>query len=176
MSVAIRPAKPDDATAIARLHALTHRATYAPLIDGPYEAPSPSRRLAEWQAALAGSGLTLVAVEGDRIVGFGHAEGDRIEPLHVDPAYHRHGIGRALMRDLLDGLQARAIPSAIFNVFARNAKAIAFYEALGARRTGTETMTDAPVPYLDFVYEIETGLGSLRPASFHAPRKHAAPR
>jgi ribosomal protein S18 acetylase RimI-like enzyme len=157
MSVTVRPATPDDATAIADLHALTHRATYAPLIDGPYEAPPPSLRLAEWQAALAGPGFTLVAVvDGDRVVGFGHAEGDRIEPLHVDPAYHRRGIGRALLRDLLDGLQARAVPSAIFNVFARNAKAIAFYEALGARRTGAETMTDAPVPYLDFVYEIDT--------------------
>lgn len=166
MSVTVRPATPDDATAIARLHALTHRATYAPLIDGPYEAPPPSRRLAEWRAALAGSGFTLVAVDGDRVVGFGHAEGDRIEPLHVDPAYHRRGIGRALLRDLLDGLQARAVPSAIFNVFARNAKAIAFYEAQGARRIGAETMNDAPVPYLDFVYEIETGCPGGLPEAF----------
>lgn len=156
MSIVIRPATPDDAMAIATLHVETHRATYAPLIDGPYEAPPLSQRLAEWQAALAGTGLTLVAIEAGRIVGYCHAEGDRIEPLHVDPACHRRGIGRALMEHLLAGLRARSVPGAIFNVFARNAKAIAFYEALGARRIGTATMTDAPVPYLDFVYQIDT--------------------
>lgn len=154
MTVAIRPAGPEDAPAIARLHIETHRATYEPLIEGTYEAPWD--RLAEWQVALAGPGLTLVAFDGDRIVGFAHAEGERIEPLHVAPSHHRHGIGRALLHQLLDGLHERSIPSAIFNVFAGNARAVAFYEALGARRIGTETMTDAPKPYLDFVYRIET--------------------
>jgi len=158
MSVTIRPATPDDAAAIARLHAESHRATYEPLIDGPYEPASLPDRLGEWRAALAGPGLTLVALDGVQVVGFAHAEGDRIEPLHVDRSYHRQGVGSALLRQLLDGMHARSISSAIFNVFAGNAKAIAFYEALGARRIGTETMTDAPKPYLDFVYRIETAI------------------
>ena len=156
MSVAIRPATPDDAVAIAELHVETHRATYEPLIDGPYEAPSFAARLVEWQAALAGAGLTLVALDAGRIVGFVHAEGDRIEPLHVAPAHHRRGIGRALLLRLLAGLRARSVPSAIFNVYERNAQAIAFYEALGARRIGMATMTDAPRPYLDVVFRIGT--------------------
>jgi len=156
MSIAIRPATPADALAIGQLHVETHRATYEPLIDGPYETPSDRR--AEWQAALAGPGLTLVALDGDRIVGFAHAEGDRIEPLHVAPSHHRLGIGSALFRHLLQGLAARQVPSAVFNVFAGNAKAIAFYETLGARRVGSETMTDAPKPYLDLVYRIDTAI------------------
>jgi ribosomal protein S18 acetylase RimI-like enzyme len=156
MSVTIRPATSADAAEIARLHIETHRATYEPLIDGPYSASFD--RLTEWQAALAGPGLTLVAVETDRIVGFAHAEGDRIEPLHVDPSYHRQGIGRRLFLELLRRLASRSVPSAIFNVFATNAKAIAFYEALGAQRIGTETMTDAPKPYLDLVYRIDTAI------------------
>ena len=156
MSIEIRPATPADAVAIARLHLETHRVTYEPLIDGPYEASFD--RLAEWQAALAGPGLTLIALDGDRIVGFAHALGDRIEPLHVDPTYHRQGIGRRLFLQLLQGLASRSVPSAIFNVFATNAKAIAFYEALGAKRIGTETMTDAPKPYLDLVYRIDTAI------------------
>jgi len=156
MSVLIRPATPDDAAAIARLHVRTHRTTYAPLIDGPYEAPPFERRLAEWHGMLQGPGLSFVAVEDARIVGFIHAEGDRIEPLHVAPSHHRRGLGRALLRQVLDGLQARSIPLAIFNVFERNAQAIAFYEALGARRIGVETMTDAPVSYQDVVFRIGT--------------------
>lgn len=156
MSIAIRSATPDDAAEIARRHVEIHRATYAPLIDGPYLAPTFDDRLAEWQAALAGPGLTLVAVDAGRIVGYIHAAGDRIEPLHVAPTHQRHGIGRDLMRHLLDGLHRRSVPSAIFNVFSKNARAIAFYEALGATRIGTETMTDAPAPYLDIVYRIDT--------------------
>jgi ribosomal protein S18 acetylase RimI-like enzyme len=157
MSVAIRPAMPDDAIAIAKLHVETHRATYEPLIDGLYEAPLFEARRAEWQAALAGAGLTLVALDADRIVGFVHAEGDRIEPLHVASSHHRQGIGRALLLQLLAGLRARSVPSAVFNVLAGNARAIAFYERLGARRIGLETMTDAPRPYLDVVFRIDTG-------------------
>lgn len=156
MTIAIRPATPADAAAIARLHVETHRATYAPLIDGPYRAPALADRRAEWQARLAGPGLSFVAIEADRIVGIGHAEGERIEPLHVAPSHHRRGIGRALLRHLLGGLSARGLSSALFNVLATNARAIAFYEALGARRIGSETMTDAPAPYLDFVYRIDT--------------------
>ncbi len=156
MTIAIRPATPTDAAAIAQLHVETHRATYAPLIDGPYEAPALADRQAEWRQMLAGPGLSFVATEAGRIVGVGHAEGARIEPLHVAPSHHRRGIGRALLGHLLDGLSARGVSSAIFNVLATNARAIAFYEAEGARRIGSETMTDAPAPYLDFVYRIDT--------------------
>jgi len=127
MSVRIRPATPDDAAAIARLHLRTHRATYAPLIDGPYQAPPFSRRLADWRSMLDGPGLSFVATEDDVIVGFIHAGGERIEPLHVAPSHHRRGLGRALLLQVLDGLRARGVPSAIFNVFEPNARAIAFY-------------------------------------------------
>lgn len=156
MSVAIRPATPDDAAAIARLHVRTHRATYAPLIEGPYQAPPFSRRLADWRSMLGGPGLSFVATDGSRIVGFIHAEGERIEPLHVASSHHRRGLGRALLLQLLDALRTREIPSAIFNVFECNARAIAFYEALGAQRIAIETMTDAPVPYQDIVFRIAT--------------------
>lgn len=156
MAIAIRPAIPTDAAAIARLHVESHRATYAPLIDGPYLAPTLADRQAEWQAMLAGPGLSIVAIEAGRIVGVGHAEDARIELLHVAPSHHRRGIGRALLRRLLDGLSARGVSFAIFNVLAANGRAITFYEAQGACRIGSETMTDAPAPYLDFVYRIET--------------------
>lgn len=155
MAITIRPATPADAAEIAQLHAETHRATYAPLIDGPYQAPALADRQAEWREMLAGPGLSFVAIEAGRIVGIGHAEGARIEPLNVVPSHHQRGIGQALLRRLLDGLSARGEPFAIFNVLAANGPAIAFYEAQGAHRIGSETMTDAPAPYLDFVYRID---------------------
>jgi len=45
MSVTVRPATPDDATAIADLHALTHRATDAPVpyLDFVYEIDTAAR-------------------------------------------------------------------------------------------------------------------------------------
>jgi GNAT superfamily N-acetyltransferase len=150
----IRPATPGDAARIGRLQAEVHRATYEPLIDGPYGTPPTT----DWPAILAGPDLVFVAVVDSALVGFGLARGDRIETLYVAPSHQRRGIGQALFRRLLQGLHARAIPAARFNVLARNARAIAFYEALGARQVGTEVMTDAPLPYLDVVFRIEIAI------------------
>jgi len=150
----IRAAMPGDAAALARLQAETHRATYEPLIDGPYVAPG----FADWRAILAGPDLVVVALVDGALVGFGRAAGDRIETLYVARSHQRQGIGRALLRRLLQGLQARAIPAARLNVLATNLAAIAFYEAEGAERIGTEVMTDAPKPYLDVVLRIGTSI------------------
>jgi hypothetical protein len=65
-------------------------------------------------------------------------------------------LGHEPHNHLLGALRDRAVSSVIFNVFAGNARAVAFYEAMGAERLGTEQMHDAPKPYLDYVYRIGT--------------------
>lgn len=44
-----------------------------------------------------------VATIGDTIVGFAATDGDWLRHLYVDPAWHRRGIGTALLRTACDG-------------------------------------------------------------------------
>src|SRR5262249_11777744 len=73
--VVLRPARPDDATAIARLHTAVWRDTYRALAPAAaFQALDEPRRLARWQELLTdGSGgmRTLVAEADGVIVGFG---------------------------------------------------------------------------------------------------------
>jgi ribosomal protein S18 acetylase RimI-like enzyme len=156
VTVELRPATSTDAAALSRLHAEVHRITYAPLIGSSYVGLSPAALRAEWNARLAGGNITLLANGGDRLLGFCHAEHDRIELLYVASGSQRQGIGKALLRAVLDRLRCRSVEAATLNVLATNAEAIAFYETRGARRIGTEVMTDAAPHYLDIVLTIDT--------------------
>lgn len=153
----IRAATPVDAGAIAAVHLLSHRETYIPLVgEADYWPVDPAERLAEWQCVLAG-GIVLVAIAAGGVVGFGHAEGDRILTLYILPAWHRQGVGRALLAELCHVLAARGVGLARFAVLAVNKKAIAFYEALGARATGKVLIEEHGLRYEDRLFEIATG-------------------
>ncbi|HVG24640.1 MAG TPA: arsenic resistance N-acetyltransferase ArsN2, partial [Thermoanaerobaculia bacterium] len=55
----------------------------------------------------------LIARDGDRVVGCGGAEAYQfaalIRSVAVDPAYRSHGVGRRLVRQLLDRLASRGL-------------------------------------------------------------------
>ena len=154
----IRSAIPAEAGAIADVHLLSHRETYVPLVgEANYWPIDPAERLAEWQRALAGEDIVLVAIAAGRVVGFGHVEGARIHTLYILPAWHRRGIGRALLAELCRVLAARGVARACFAVLAVNKKAIAFYEALGARATGKILIEEDGMSYEDRLFEIATG-------------------
>ena len=157
----IRPATGADAGAIADVHLVSHRETYIPLIgQGAYWPIDAAERLAEWQQALAGDGIVLVAIAAGRVIGFGHAEGERIHTLYILPAWHRRGIGRALIAELCRVLAARGVALAHFAVLEVNKKAIAFYEALGARATGKALIEEHGMTYEDRLFEIATSLAT----------------
>ncbi|HVZ01955.1 MAG TPA: GNAT family N-acetyltransferase [Dongiaceae bacterium] len=140
--VAIRRARPEDATPIARLHVKTWRETYrglAPesavrILDLPY-------RHAVWVKMLEQAARTvLVGAARGRIVAIGSsgpATVPALEPhgeisyLYVDAALAGRGVGRRMMAALAADLRERGFASAALGVVAANAAAIAFYERLG---------------------------------------------
>jgi ribosomal protein S18 acetylase RimI-like enzyme len=165
-SFEIRRATPDDAEAIAEAHLQSHLETYPPLVGIENYRPSDKMgkmgRLEQWTNALQGPGVAFVAVaDGGVVVGFTHALGNRITTLYLLAAWQRRGIGRALLRRLLEDLEGRGFEKATFAVLAVNVRAIAFYESQGARRTGVVTVEEPDLPgisYEDGLYEIPTSV------------------
>ncbi len=72
-----------------------------------------------------------VALRGQHVIGFIAMIGDFIGALFVSPDHHRVGIGRALV-----GFEAERRATMSVEVYEDNAKARAFYEALGFAQTG----------------------------------------
>ena len=158
-TIEIRQALPADAEAIAEVHRQSHLETYPPLVGAKnYRPRSKDSHLAQWQQALAGPGDAFVASDAGRIVGFTHARGERITTLYILAAWHRRGIGRALLARLCQALAGRGVPKATFAVLAVNTKAIAFYESLGARPTGRVVIEEREGSYEDRLFKIDTAI------------------
>ena len=69
----------------------------------------------------------LVALDSEeRLVGFMGVNGQEIESLFIDPAFHRRGLGRAFIAEA-----STRSPHLEVGVNAQNKQAVAFYEALG---------------------------------------------
>jgi predicted N-acetyltransferase YhbS len=101
----------------------------------------------------------FVATAGDRIVGVcaleRHDSHVSLEHMWIDPDHHRQGIGRALVRRVLD---AAADAGASTIVVHSDPFAEPFYLRLGARRVGalSAPMPGAPdraLPILEFVVQ-----------------------
>lgn len=140
-SVMIRHAVPADAPALTRLYSQPE--TQAATLHLPY--PSPSL----WEQKLASprAGVhMLVACIDEQVVGQLTLEGVTTARrrhcasigMGVDPAFHRRGVGKALMAAMVDlcdnWLQVTRIE---LTVFADNHKAIALYQQFGFRIEGT---------------------------------------
>lgn len=113
-------------------------------------AVDPAARLTRWKEILREtdwpSSGTLVAVDGNRVMGF-----SRIRPaggvdrettgevgaFHVSPDHLRQGIGRTLMGVTLPHLANAGFDNAILWVVHGNGPAIHFYEAMRWRLDGT---------------------------------------
>lgn len=135
--IAIRAATVADAEAIATVHVQSHREAYAGLFGPGYAAPTVAERRDMWRQVLPGGGA-YVALDADRVVGFGHARDGRITTLYILASHHRLGIGRRLLRALLAHLSAQGVAEASFDVLAANTGAIRFYEAHGAVCVGQD--------------------------------------
>ena len=86
---------------------------------------------------------TLVAKDGDRVIGFacagavnGEIDAGEVYALYVLEEYQHQGIGYALMREALSLLKGCRV--VYLWAFKENAKAIRFYEHVGFRQDGTE--------------------------------------
>jgi GNAT superfamily N-acetyltransferase len=147
--VKIRVAQGDDLEALRAIYVAASLSNDG---DRPHLLQHPE--VLEFSGAGVGEGRTAVAVEGgaDAIVGFATyaVSGVAMEvvDLFVEPAHMRHGVGRALLRDLVE--RARGLGLARLEVTA-NQHALAFYEAVGFVTDGERATQFSVAPHMALV-------------------------
>jgi GNAT superfamily N-acetyltransferase len=155
-AVLIRPARADEALAVAEAHVRADRETYAPIFGPQFEAVEIGRSQLRWDAALGAGDVLLVAIEAERIVGFAHATPSWMSALYLLATHLRRGIGLRLLVALCEALRARGVAEIGFRAVADNAGAIAFYEAVGARIAGREMQGEGAAAWEDIVFTLAT--------------------
>ena len=142
MSLSFRAAGPDDAEAVALLHADSWRRHYrGAYADSFLDGDVVANRLAVWSARLASptGGATLLAENSAGPVGFVHVVfdhdakwGSLVDNLHVTRDRQGSGIGRALMVLAAGAVTERAAGTALYLwVLEQNTAAQGFYRTLG---------------------------------------------
>ncbi|HZV50893.1 MAG TPA: GNAT family N-acetyltransferase [Candidatus Dormibacteraeota bacterium] len=143
-----RPARVEDAYAIARVHVESWRTTYPGLVPDQFLAGMRVDEYAErWRRMLTGHAaghVTFVVEEAERIVGFasgGREREDRSRRGELYAIYllreaQGRGHGRALVRAVAGALRAQGLTSLIVWVLRDNLPARAFYEHLGGAYAG----------------------------------------
>jgi ribosomal protein S18 acetylase RimI-like enzyme len=174
VSLRIRPAQREDATAIARIHVAAWQAAYAGIIDEAYLAAlSTAQREAYWAQAIAQGrpGLLLAQDDGGAVTGwiaFGDcrdadapATRGEVWAIYVDPACWSQGAGQALWQQARERLLEQGKADASLWVLAANQRAIRFYAALGfvpePASARTITVAGAPIDELRQVCALAPG-------------------
>jgi len=147
--ITVRPARPDDAEGITRIHLSGWERGYADLMPASYltrrtaEGPARVVQRREHLETEQGRTQTLVAVDGTDVLGFTNFGPDRDDPtvgevyaIYVDPDRLSTGIGQAMMTEAVDRLRARGLAPVRLWVLAGNARGLAFYERYGFRPDG----------------------------------------
>jgi GNAT superfamily N-acetyltransferase len=142
----LRTAQPQDAAAIAALHAHSWRHAYRGILrDHFLDGPVFADRLELWRVRLADLAAcerqqVWIAPAHGTILGFACVIADvdptwgaLLDNLHVEPAMHGHGLGRLLLATAAKSLAQRRSPSRLHLwVYDRNLAARRFYERCGA--------------------------------------------
>ena len=147
----VRPARPDDARAIAAVHVRSWQAGYRGIIAGAIlDAITVDDRERLWRGYLTDPDdeiRTLVAEQNGEVVGFvslaAESRDDDAAPgvaeipaLYVDPARWRSGAGRALVEAALERLRAGGAAEVSLWVLEDNERGRAFYAACGFTADG----------------------------------------
>jgi ribosomal protein S18 acetylase RimI-like enzyme len=139
----IVPATVENAPGIAGVHVRSWQAAYAGILDAEFlQGISIDSRAQQWQGNLQrNESQTLVAQRGDSVLGFvsygrcrdkdAPADRGEIWALYADPAAWGQGVGLALMRSAVAGLQALGHTSTSLWVLGQNQRGIRFYQAFG---------------------------------------------
>jgi ribosomal protein S18 acetylase RimI-like enzyme len=147
-----RPARAEDAPAVAGLHADSWRRHYRGAYSDTFlDGDVLSDRVVVWTALLARADpqrLTLLAEDG-QLAGFANTLFDQdpswgalLENLHVREDHHREGIGTRLLARTAEAVRARPEGTGLYLwVLEQNTAAQAFYEARGARCVGRDLVT-----------------------------------
>lgn len=139
----IRFAKPENAVALAELHAEAWRYAYRGIIPGIALERLIARRGQIWWRSVCESGDGALVLEFDkRIAGYATFGRCRLRSdppmgeiceLYVKPECHGAGFGRALFDEARRHLRARGLHGLIVWALADNELARGFYRALGGR-------------------------------------------
>lgn len=148
--VTLRPARPNEAEALARLHVAVWRATYRDY--APAEAVAildEARRLPYWMDVLSSddpqTGAIVAARANDTLAGVisfapskyeAFAGRTEIKHLYVDRDAQGQGIGRRLLNAVLDRAQYRPGTGIALAVVRQNEGARAFYRSMGGLEVG----------------------------------------
>lgn len=146
--VTVRPAVPDDADAIARIHVETWRAAYAGLLPddvlASLDVEARRRTWRGWLARDARPGAATFVAEGDAtIVGFASTGPARDEEatgelyaIYVEPDHWGTGAGRLLLEHAEAALREDGYGAALLWVLEGNERAERFYRAAGWGQDG----------------------------------------
>lgn len=136
-------ARPEDAARIAEIHVLAWQAAYEGILpQDSLDNLSIPQRQAFWERRLAsGDSTVLVAMRGTDLIGwlvYGKSRDDdadsgvlEIYGLYVDPRGWRSGVGFRLWSEFRQRVAAAPVDEVTLWVLAANARARAFYEAMG---------------------------------------------
>jgi ribosomal protein S18 acetylase RimI-like enzyme len=141
----IRPARLEDAEAIARVHVATWRAAYGHAVPSEMLAAVDVGERAElWKGWLAGPSATFVGEVGDEVCGFvnvgasvDHPGEGELFSIYVLPTAWGTGLATALIDAGEEELRTRGFTRARLNVLADNPRARRFYERQGWARGET---------------------------------------
>ena len=140
----IRPARPEEATAVALVHIETWRVAYAHVFPSE-ELERMSDERVERRAEMHRRSLPIVAEVDGEIVGFvsvGPANDDdadgELYAIYVLPTHWATGVGRALIQAGEDRLRELGHREAVLWVLEDNPRARRFYERAGWTRDGTK--------------------------------------
>ena len=165
MTITIRPARPDEAPAVAALSIAGWRETYAGHIAAAYLAAldgHPKHDVASWEARFAererrhwtwiaeldGPVGFLCCREGETVPGYR----SEIWRFYILRRAQGRGIGRVLMATAARTLEANGLAPFALWVLEFNVGARAFYERLGGKLIGRQSFPLADTTALEVAY------------------------
>ncbi|MES2942733.1 MAG: GNAT family N-acetyltransferase [Pseudomonadota bacterium] len=146
-SYSVRPATTRDAKAIAEIHVATWQSAYHSYMPAEHlKSMTLEKRLAYWREAIEFSEpQLLVAVDGDKVIGFAGFDRSRdagtrstvgeIWAMYILEAHWGQGAGLALWDGVRDGLKEEGCTQVTLWVLLQNERALRFFEqAAGFKR------------------------------------------
>lgn len=141
MRMELRPAVPEDALAVARVHVRAWQEAYRGMLPAAYlDGLRAEDRAARYTFGQADGPRTTVAILDAAVVGFATVAGDELSAINVDPSCWARGLGHALIRSALSEMAANGVAEARLWMLVGNARAQRFYERGGWTTDGTRRM------------------------------------